>query len=142
VANKTQEALIDVTFVSEWNHIDLVETKAKFNWNTCEVVDVEPSKAEVEGTITRQYIVLPDGTELELDSEMFEEESDVFVQNEVVLSFNGEDRGYIIGDDDEADCGVESCTGTNYRVYWKDGEISICCGKELSSVAENIYQIM
>lgn len=142
MTEKNNEVLVEVTFVSEWNHNDLVETKAKFNWNTGEVVEVESSDEEIEGTITRQYIVLSDGTELELNNEEFEEDTDIFVENEVVLSSNGKERGYIIGEDDEADCGVESCTGTNYRVIWKDGEISICCGKGLTSVRENTYQIM
>lgn len=129
------EQLVNVTFVSEWNKEKLVKSSAMFNWETGEVYNVEISNEKVQGLPTRVYIELIDGTELDLDEENI-------VEHDVIISSDKTERGYILGEEEEADCGVESCTGTNLKAYWRDGETTIVCSKGLSVDSNNIHYIL
>lgn len=138
------EGLVKVTYVSEWDHTRLVKTKAIFNWNTGEVTDIEVSNEDVEGIPTRQYIEFEDGTELDIDEDRldYSETDETFVAHDVVISSDKTERGYIIGEDEEADCGVESCTGTNHKVYWRDGQVTICCSKGMAVDSNDVFHII
>ena len=134
--------LLNVTFVSEWVHDTLVKTSAKFNWDLGEVTDIEASPIEIDGMVTRQFIEFEDGTELDLDEEAYNEDGKTIVGNAVVLSVGQEERGYVIAEDDNADCGVEGCTSSSYLVYWQNGEKTVCCQAGLDSIRENTYHIL
>jgi len=56
-----------VDFTSVWDDCDTVTTKAKYNPATGIVYDIEISGANVEGICTREYITLPNGTELNVE---------------------------------------------------------------------------
>jgi hypothetical protein len=62
------EKIIDVTFTSVWDFSDRVVTRAKYNPSTGRVFDIETvDDPTVEGTCTREFITLPDGTELDVE---------------------------------------------------------------------------
>jgi hypothetical protein len=70
-------SVINVKFVSEWNHETKVITDAKYDKESKKVFDIEPSSQEIEGVVTREYIILPDGSEKEVEYDHSDPESDV-----------------------------------------------------------------
>jgi len=64
---------MQATYVSVWDDSDRVSTPCEFNPSTKVVTDIEDSGAEPEGSLTDEYVVLPDGTELrKKDGAVFE----------------------------------------------------------------------
>jgi hypothetical protein len=76
-------AIVNVKFVSEWNHDTRIVTQAKLDESTGRVFYIEPAtKKVVTGEITREYIILDDGTEKDVDYDHSDPDSEVYVKQE------------------------------------------------------------
>jgi hypothetical protein len=70
---------IRVSFTSEWDTGFIVTTPAMYNPKTGRVFDIEPTCANVDGALVREYITLPDGEEIEVDYDRSDETDEVYV---------------------------------------------------------------
>lgn len=63
---------MNVTFTSVWEGGSLVKTPATYNQNTSLVEVDSPIEFDPSGCLTKEYITLPDGTDLDVCPECHE----------------------------------------------------------------------